>query len=348
MTVTEVGQGELPVGLARLIHINALACDHNRVLDYRTKQLEVRLLASYLHTAGAGGPLRVDHRAFTASSRHIRGFVAESSGLGMLTAAGEALFAWDNSAHPLHSFDALPGSLTDYQNDGIRPDLLFHLPGGRVAGEARGRHRRAKTLLPKRPLAEQKNRLQDLARWSAAHQDHDYFMSWVWIGRSGVAVDIFLPQDKRWEGALDVRWKRQSEGHQWRFPVHERRRRPPEGPLGQMPTDESEPPLTPPSATDTLRTMLPVPAAAAPSPRPTRSHRPAAWCSGCTTPPPNSMRNSSAIPSAAPGYPPTRWDLPSTRCCWPSWPNSPHPRPASESASHGPKAASTPASTDVC
>ena len=55
VTVTEVGQGELPVGLARLIHINALACDHNRVLDYRTKQLEVRLLASYLHAAGADG-----------------------------------------------------------------------------------------------------------------------------------------------------------------------------------------------------------------------------------------------------------------------------------------------------
>lgn len=69
VTVTEVGQGELSVGLARLIHINALACDHNRVLDYRTKQLEVRLLASYLHAAGADGPLRVDHRAFTASSR---------------------------------------------------------------------------------------------------------------------------------------------------------------------------------------------------------------------------------------------------------------------------------------
>ncbi|MEU6393577.1 hypothetical protein [Streptomyces sp. NPDC046939] len=262
VTVTEVGQGELPVGLARLIHINALTCDHNRVLDYRTKQLEVRLLASYLHTAGAGGPLRVDHRAFTASARHIRGFIAESSGLGMLTAAGEALFAWDNTAHPLHSFDALPGSITGYQKGGIRPDLLFHLPGGRVAGEARGRHRRTKTLLPQRPLAEQKNRLQDLARWSAAHRDHAYFMSWVWIGRSGVAVDVFLPQDKRWDGALDVRWKRQSEGHQWRFPVHERRRRPSEGPFGQMLTDEPEPPLDPSSATDTLRTMLPVPAAA--------------------------------------------------------------------------------------
>ncbi|MET8205885.1 hypothetical protein ABZT51_07515 [Streptomyces sp. NPDC005373] len=239
VAVTEVGQGDLPVGLARLIHINALACDLNRVLDYRTKQLEVRLLASYLDAPGTGGPLQVDHRAFVASSRHIRGFVTESSGMGMLTAASEALFAWDSTAHGLHSFDALPGRmLTDYRAVGIRPDLLFHLPGGRIAGEARGRHRRPKTLLPKEPLAEQKSRLQELALWSASHRDHAYFMSWVWIGRSGVAVDIFLPQDGRWDGALDPRWRRHSEGRQWHFPVREQQRRPPARPPGQEPNGD--------------------------------------------------------------------------------------------------------------
>ncbi|MFE9059895.1 hypothetical protein [Streptomyces mutabilis] len=228
VAVTEVGQGDLPVGLARLIHINALACDLNRVLDYRTKQLEVRLLTSYLDAPGTGGPLQVDHRAFVASSRHIRGFVTESSGLGMLTAASEALFAWDSTAHELHSFDALPGRmLTDYRAVGIRPDLLFHLPGGRIAGEARGRYRRPRALLPKEPLAEQKSRLRELALWSGSHRDHAYFMSWVWIGRTGVAVDIFLPQDGRWDGAVDPRWQRHSEGRRWDFPVREQQRRPP-------------------------------------------------------------------------------------------------------------------------
>ncbi|GGR82565.1 hypothetical protein ADL01_23625 [Streptomyces sp. NRRL WC-3618] len=177
----------------------------------------------------------------------------------MLTAASEALFAWDNTAHALHSFDALPGHLlAGYQKGGVRPDLLFHLPSGRVAGEARGRHRRPKTLLPKQPLAEQKSRLQELALWSASHRDHAYFMSWVWIGCSGVAVDIFLPQDERWDDALDVRWKRQNAGHQWRFPMRERRRRPPEDPFGQMPADDPEPP----PATDALQPMVPVPVAA--------------------------------------------------------------------------------------
>ncbi|MGW6060311.1 hypothetical protein [Streptomyces sp. NPDC055189] len=61
----------------------------------------------------------------------------------MLTAAGEALFAGGNTAHPLQSFDALPGSLTGYQNDGIRTDLLFHLPGGRVALVAKRRNMQA-------------------------------------------------------------------------------------------------------------------------------------------------------------------------------------------------------------
>uniref|UniRef100_A0AAU1TWX5 Uncharacterized protein n=1 Tax=Streptomyces sp. NBC_00119 TaxID=2975659 RepID=A0AAU1TWX5_9ACTN len=242
VAVTEVGQGDLPVGLARLIHINALACDLNRALDYRTKQLEVRLLASYLDVPGTGGPLQVDHQAFVASSRHIRGFVTECSGLGILTAASEALFSWDSAAHALHSFDALPGRmLTDYQAVGIRPDLLFHLPGGRIAGEARGRHRRAKALLPKEPLAEQKRRLQELALWSGSHRNHTYFMSWVWIGRSGVAVDIFLPQDGHWDGALDPRWQRHSEGRQWDFPVREQQRRPPARPPRHEPDGDLGP-----------------------------------------------------------------------------------------------------------
>ncbi|RZU36715.1 hypothetical protein EV284_4218 [Streptomyces sp. BK022] len=261
--VTEVGQDDLQVGLARLIHINALACDLNRVLDYRTKQLEVRLLASYLDAPGTGGPLQVDHQAFVASSRHIRGFVTESSGLGMLTAASEALFAWDSSAHGLHSFDALPGRmLTDYRAIGIRPDLLFHLPGGRIAGEARGRHRRPETLLPKEPLAEQKSRLQELALWSASHRDHAYFMSWVWIGRSGVAADIFLPEAGRWDSALDPRWQRHSEGRQWDFPVREQQRRPPERPTRREPdadlgplSDASPPGMHAPPATGPLRVV---------------------------------------------------------------------------------------------
>lgn len=217
-------EGNLPVSLARLIHVNAMACDWRRTLDYQVRQCEVRLMASYLNAPDDSSSLSLDHHAFEASSRHIRSFVSESSGLGVLTAAGEALFAWRDGAHTLHSFDALPKQLLQhYRPTGVRPDLLFNLPAGAVAGEARGRHRRSGQLLPARLLAEQKKRLGELAKWSATHHDHTFFMSWVWIGRSGVAVDIFLPDGEDWDGALDDQWEKENEADapETRFPLHD-------------------------------------------------------------------------------------------------------------------------------
>lgn len=189
-----VGRGQLPVGLARLVHINALACDLQSVVDLQTKELEARLLLSYVDAPG-GGSLQLDHQSLMASSRHIRSFVSECAGLGLLTAASEALFSWTDGTDELHSFDALPRPLSkSYQSSGVRPDLLFHVPEGPIAGEARGRYRKQKALLPKRLLAEQRRRLAQLTTWSAAHGDHSYFMSWVYVGPAGVAVDIFIPE----------------------------------------------------------------------------------------------------------------------------------------------------------
>jgi len=226
VVATVFGRGDLEVSLARLLHINAMACDLRKVLDYRTKQLEVRLLLSYLG-GPSGNTLQLDHRAFAASSRHIRGFVSECSGLGVLTAASEAIFAWQPGAHNLHNFDALPGQLLrQYGATGVRPDLLFHLPKGMVAGEARGRFRAAKSILPKRPLSAQKDRLRELARWSAGHGDHSYFMSWLYIGPNGVAVDVFLPANPRWGAdlraeVLDAETEEQDDAQEWRFLLEE-------------------------------------------------------------------------------------------------------------------------------
>lgn len=224
VVATVVARGTLPVSLARLLHINAMACDLRKVLDYRTRQLEVRLLLSYLGAHG-GNALQLDQRAFAASSRHIRGFVSECSGLGVLTAASEVIFSWQHGAHGLHNFDALPRQLLwQYDAKGVRPDLLFHLPKGPVAGEARGRYRSAKKILPKKPLRPQKDRLRELAKWSAAHGDHSYFMSWLYIGPSGVAVDIFLPANPRWgtdlrAAALQAEVGEQDDAQEWRFPL---------------------------------------------------------------------------------------------------------------------------------
>ncbi|UQI47177.1 hypothetical protein M1P56_23940 [Streptomyces sp. HU2014] len=234
----EVAQGDLPVGLARIVQINAMACDLRKVLDYRTKQLEVRLLLSYLGVSKNGDLLRLDHRAFMASSRHIRGFVSECAGLGVLTATSEALFAWRDAQDPLHSFDALPSQLLrHYDTKGVRPDLLFHLPSGPVAGEARGRYRSPKVFLPVKPLAEQKERLRELANWSVSHSDHAYFMSWVWIGQSGVAADVFLPEDGRWDDDLITDWANQDERQEWRFPLPRNSSKQP-APVGELPRGE--------------------------------------------------------------------------------------------------------------
>ncbi|MFC8271932.1 hypothetical protein ACFUJR_05170 [Streptomyces sp. NPDC057271] len=215
-----IARGQLPVGLARLVHINALACDLQGVVDLRTKELEARLLLSYVDAPG-GSPLQLDHPSLMASSRHIRSFVSECAGLGLLTAASEALFSWTDGTHELHSFDALPRPLSkSYQGSGVRPDLLFHVPEGPIAGEARGRYRKQKELLPKRLLSEQRRRLAQLTAWSAAHSDHSYFMSWVYVGPAGVAVDIFIPEGSGSGDTLITDWADTEDGDGQEQPFH--------------------------------------------------------------------------------------------------------------------------------
>ncbi|MFF8646594.1 hypothetical protein [Streptomyces sp. NPDC015345] len=50
-------------------------------------------------------------------------------------------------------------------------------------------------------------------------------MSWVWIGPSGIAVDIFLPEDGPWSDVLNAQWIKEhgEEGPATRFPLDEPR-----------------------------------------------------------------------------------------------------------------------------
>ncbi|MEU6527539.1 hypothetical protein ABZ892_33185 [Streptomyces sp. NPDC046924] len=82
-------------------------------------------------------------------------------------------------------------------------------------------------------------------------------MSWVWIGRSGVAVDIFLPQDERWDDALDTRWTHQREGLHWNFPLREQRDSSPRRPSAQAPADDLGPLLAGPPDIDEPHTTIP-------------------------------------------------------------------------------------------
>ncbi|MGP3732995.1 hypothetical protein ACTWJ9_07205 [Streptomyces sp. GDS52] len=204
----EIGQGPLPVSLAAVININALACDLRKTVDQRVRDHEISLLLSYIAGIPDTGPLGVDCPALDSSSGHIRRFVSECTGLGVMTATSEALFDWEPGANGLSSFDVLPGKLVGtYTKTGVRPDLLYDLAAGPLAGEARGRRRDHEQMFPAgKGTQPQKTRLAKLAQWSIDHDDHAYFMSWVWLGKGGVYVDIFLPDDSPAAVGLRTGW----------------------------------------------------------------------------------------------------------------------------------------------
>ncbi|MFE9792903.1 hypothetical protein ACFYRL_14365 [Streptomyces goshikiensis] len=204
----EIGQGPLPVSLAAMVNVNALACDLRKAVDQRVRDLEISLLLSYVIGDQGNAPLGVECAALDSSAGHIQRFVSECTGLGVMSAASEVLFDWTNTTGGLSSFDVLPGHLKGlYANTGVRPDLLYDLAAGPVAGEARGRRRRAKQMFPAgKGTQDQRKRLEKLAQWSARHGDHAYFMSWVWLGPGGVHVDIFLPDGSEALTVLKTGW----------------------------------------------------------------------------------------------------------------------------------------------
>lgn len=204
----EIGQGPLPVSLAAMVNINALACDLRKTVDQRVRDYEISLLLSYIIGGQGKGPLGVECSALDSSAGHIQRFVSECTGLGVMSAASEALFDWKPGASGLSSFDVLPGKLSGvYAKTGVRPDLLYDLAAGPVAGEARGRRRRAMKMFPPgKGTPEQRKRLEKLAQWSVEHGDHAYFMSWVWLGAGGVYVDVFLPDGSAALTGLKTGW----------------------------------------------------------------------------------------------------------------------------------------------
>ncbi|MFE0772220.1 hypothetical protein [Streptomyces sp. NPDC058861] len=218
----EIGQGPLPVSLAAVVNINALACDLRKTVDQRVRDHEISLLLSYVIGDQGKKPLGVEHLALDSSAGHIKRFVSECTGLGVMTAASEFLFDWKPGAGGLSSFDVLPGKLRGvYAKTGVRPDLLYDLAAGPVAGEARGRRRDAQQMFPPgEGTPDQRKRLEKLARWSVAHGDHDYFMSWVWLGAGGVYVDIFLPEGSAALTGLKTAWiEEPGDATPWRFHV---------------------------------------------------------------------------------------------------------------------------------
>jgi hypothetical protein len=171
--------------------VNTLCVPATRPLTYQVMDNELRLLASFLLDK-PGAPISVRHQEFKASSGHVKRFVTESFGLGMLTAAVERYYRWKLNDSDLANFDVLPTKYAgQYPASGVRPDLLFDFTSQgedkRMAGEARGRSARR----PKSTCREQRDRLDEIVAWSGNNEFHPVTMTWAYSGATKVQVDFF-------------------------------------------------------------------------------------------------------------------------------------------------------------
>lgn len=186
------GQHKWNINLAELVKVNALAVPADRPVTYRVMKHELRLLLSFL-ADNPRGSLVLRDTAFAGSSGHVKRFVSESLGLGMLTAAAEHHHRWNLKSSDLYNFDVLPANVASlYSGSGVRPDLLFDFTHQgqehRLAGEARGR------LSYSRPVSttkDQRNRLAQIVAWSGANGLHPVTMTYTYPGTTSVQVDLF-------------------------------------------------------------------------------------------------------------------------------------------------------------
>ncbi|MBP2325897.1 hypothetical protein JOF56_006282 [Kibdelosporangium banguiense] len=175
----------LPVDLSYAVGVNALAVPAKGPVRYETRQHELRLLLCYLSN-DPDGPVRLRDDTFRASAAHIRRFVSESIGLGMLPTSVHAAYQ-ATPGTPAH-FEAWPTMLaTQHSATKIKPDLLLQLPGMVLAGEARGRSEPA----PIRASVQQRDRLNSVLPWSQHHGTHPLAMTWASITGDGTTVDLF-------------------------------------------------------------------------------------------------------------------------------------------------------------
>jgi hypothetical protein len=188
----------LEVSLATLLEANTMAeRDVDRDLRYRVLQNELRIILSYLHDEGPDGKLQLDAGNFAATAAHIKRFLSESVGLGMLTAAVQDYFAWELGADAIYNFDVLPTEKKlEFSGRGVRPDLLFEFKddGCALAGEARGRSEHGPHGEGTR--TDQRQRMKDMLSWSADHGAYPVAMTWAYLGGDLVQVDLFTMSDQ--------------------------------------------------------------------------------------------------------------------------------------------------------
>jgi hypothetical protein len=175
----------LLVDLSHAVGVNALVAPASGPVRYETRQHELRLMLCYLQSE-QDGQVRLRDNTFRASAVHIRRFVSEAIGFGMLVAAVQAAYQWQEGT--VAYLDALPTMLAGPHNvTKARPDMLFTTPGLILAGEARGRSEPP----PGRGSAQPRERLDSLLPWSHHHGTHPLAMTWCYTTGLGVTVDLY-------------------------------------------------------------------------------------------------------------------------------------------------------------
>ena len=216
-------EDEWEINLAQVVEVNALCVPAKRSLTYRVMKNELRLLASFVLDA-PGAPVSIRHREFEASAGHVKRFVTESFGMGMLTAAVERHYRWKLEGSDLANFDVLPARYADdYPASGVRPDLLFDFTSQgdekRLAGEARGRSGRR----PKYTSRKQRERLDQIVAWSGRNDFHPVTMTWAYSGAKKAQVDFFdiqeLPEDSDKKSESSLQHPETDLGLSWARPL---------------------------------------------------------------------------------------------------------------------------------
>jgi len=174
--------GSRSIGLAFALACTGMGLPLAPPLRYEVIEAQVELVSKLIECPSAG-PLR-RRPEFRWASLNVRRLCSESVGLAVAAALAHYEHGWTAANGWPYDLDLPPVFR------GARPDLLFTVPGGQVAAEARGRSqsRRATTA-----TAEQLEKLDGLAGWSAAHGGMKTFMAWSWVTAHSTRTDYFDP-----------------------------------------------------------------------------------------------------------------------------------------------------------
>ncbi len=193
-TLNQPASGEAAVHLGTFVRLNAMRLGTAHGAHFVAVLSELALVLSRLRTTFTD-PLRLAP-AFWQSSSHIRRFVTESCGLGLLSWSVAHFEDW-RFPYRLQHIDNLPVAERQAVSLGrLRPDLLFDIGGLQVAGEARGRSSHPPPSEYVVCPTAQQDRLDQLAMWSEALGDARWIMAWTRCSDSTTVADYFDPGER--------------------------------------------------------------------------------------------------------------------------------------------------------